>query len=200
MKFISSVELDNINGKDYLHFYLKPECSFEVTINGEEVSQNEIFIEAPSMSNKDVGDLRKVSSVIAKFEEIHNERISKELARLSEEERVKLFAAVKGLENDSEIKISGSQVSRDHMSAILRASKSYEHENSNFYTEFDRISYFMEQRLFRNLNDAMLKADFKLFDKLQGSKHFFLEEIFIEYVGFFFNHFPLESLSLLNKE
>lgn len=196
MNFISSCELENINGSEYLHLYLNQEASFLVKINGEDVEQNELYIKAPTMASKDVYDLRRCCATLSKFEDIHNEKISKELARLSDEERARLFSSFKEVEEKILEEIKPEDVARDHIRTILKASKALDIENTNFFTEFDRLASFLEQRLFRNLNGDLLKLNFSVFDKLLGSKQFFLEEIFVEYVGFFFSHFPLESLLL----
>ena len=199
MKYINSTETETIDGKEYLHLYLNPKYGFDVKINGEEMLVNEIFIQAPTMSTMDVGDVRKVSTVISKFEDIYNQDLQRQLLRLSEEDKIKLFSIAQEPEKILE-KVDPKLAVREHIGSILQISKSYESENSNFFTEFDKITYFLQKRLNRKLDDSLVKIDFSVFDKHLGLKQFILEEIFIEYVSFFFKHFPLESLLRASKE
>ena len=199
MKYINSTENETIDGKEYLHLYLNPKYGFDVKINGEEMLVNEIFIQAPTMSTMDVGDVRKVSTVISKFEDIYNQELQRQLIRLSEEDKIKLFSIAQEPEKILE-KVDPKLAVREHIGSILQISKSYESENSNFFTEFDKITYFLQKRLNRKLDDSLVKIDFSIFDKHLGLKQFIIEEIFIEYVSFFFKHFPLESLLRASKE
>lgn len=199
MKYINSTETETIDGKEYLHLYINPKYGFDVKINGEEMLVNEIFIQAPTMSTMDVGDVRKVSTVISKFEDIYNQDLQRQLLRLSEEDKIKLFSIAQEPEKILE-KVDPKLAVREHIGSILQISKSYESENSNFFTEFDKITYFLQKRLNRKLDDSLVKIDFSIFDKHLGLKQFIIEEIFIEYVSFFFKHFPLESLLRASKE
>jgi len=201
MRFISSSELDNIDGVEYLHIYLKPVAAFNIKVNGEELEQNEIYIKAPTMSSKDVYDISKCCTVFAKLEEVPNEKLTKELSKLSEEERAELFSNFKNIEETIKNEVKPEDIIKDHVRNILQSSKAYESGNSDFYTEFNKISYFLEQRLHHMIEKSLFKMDLSVFNKLlTADKHFLIEELFIEYVGFFFRHFPLENLSFQSKK
>jgi len=193
MSFITSSELDNIAGSEYLHIYLDPKYSFIAKINNEEVDQNEIFIKAPTMSSKDIFDVRRVSTVISKFEETQNEKLSKELARLTEEERARLFSSLKEIESSQEAPAKSQDFIKDHLKTIIKSSRSFEAEKESFFSEFDKITHFLETRTMRSLDSDLLPLNFSIFDKHLGLKQFIIEAIFVEYVSFFSKHFPLES-------
>lgn len=197
MRFINSSEIDNINGIECLHLYLKDDYSYKIKIDGEEVLQNEIYIKAPTMSNEDLSNIRKCSSVLSKFEEIQNEKTLKELSKLTHQERERLFSELKD-ENIDQIK--AEDVIRDHVSNLIKNSKSYETKESDYFQEFDKISHFLEKRLNRILDDQLYTINFSIFNEYLAVKQFIIEEIFIEYVAFFFKHFPLESLFTLTKK
>lgn len=198
--FINSSEIDNINGVECLHLYLKDEFSFSVKINDEEVLQNEIYIKAPTMSNEDISNIRKCASVLSKFEEIQNEKTLKELSKLSDQERQKLFADFENLQENNEEDIKTEEVIKDHIRSVLKNAKSYETKETDYFSEFDKIINFLEKRLNRNLDSQLYPINFSIFDKYLATKHFIIEEIFVEYVSFFFKHFPLESLLALAKK
>jgi len=200
MTFFTSVELDNREGVEYLHYFLDTKFSFKIKINGEEVDCNEIYIKAPTMAQKDVYDLRKCSLVIAKFEELNNEKLAKQFLGLTEEQKTNLFSSVKELEESKPSEKEAIEGAKSYIKGLLKSCKYYEVENSNFFSEFDKIIFFLEQRVYRDVNGALLKASFSLYDNLLAQKQFLLEEAFAEYVGFFFNHFPSESLAILNKK
>lgn len=200
MSFITSSELEQINDSEYLHIYLDPKYSFTIKINGEEVDQNEIYIKAPTMIAKDVYDVRKVSSVIAKFEDLQNEKLSKELARLTDEERARLFGSIKEIESSDKSDVDFKEAVKDHLKTLVKSSRSFELEKDSFFSEFDKISFFLEARLSRKMDDDLLPTKFSIFDKHLGSKQFIIEAIFFEYVSFFSKHFPLESLQYLQEK
>lgn len=197
MSYITSSELEHDNGSEYLHIYLDPQYGFTVKLNGEEISENELFIKAPTMTTKDVYDVRRVSSVVAKFEDIQNEKLSKELARLSDEERARLFSSIKDIEISDQSNIDFKEAVKDHLKNLVKSSRSFELDKDTFFSEFDKISHFLESRLSRKLEGNLIPCNFAIFDKYLGAKQFIIEAIFIEYVGFFSKHFPLESLQSL---
>lgn len=199
MKFINSSSVENINGKDCLHIFLKEEYSYPVKINDEEVLQNEIFIKAPTMSNEDVSNVRRCSSVFSKFEDIQNEKISKELSRLSQEDKERLFYEIENIK-ESEDESGPEEAIKNHVISVLKSAKSFESQDSNYYTEFDKISLFLNKRLNRCMDDEFYSIDFSIFDKHLALKQFIIEEIFIEYISFFFKHFPLESLLNMSQK
>lgn len=200
MTFFTSVELDNIDGIEYLHYFLNPKFSFKAKLNGEEIEQNEIYIKAPTMAQKDVYDLRKCSLVISKFEELNNDKLAKQFLALTEEQKSNLLGNVKELEDTKPSEQEAIEGAKSYIKGLLKSCKYYEVENSNYFTEFDKIIFFLEQRLHRDIEGSLFKASFTLFDNLLAQKQFLIEEIFAEYVGFFFNHFPSESLAILNKK
>ena len=193
MLFITTTELEQINDSEYLHIYLDPKYSFTIKINGEEVDQNEIYIKAPTMIAKDVYDVRKVSSVISKFEDIRNQKLTKELARLTEEEKIRLFGTVKEaqeeLESADKSDIDFTVLIKAHLEQVMKDSRSFELEKDSFFSEFDKISFFLESRLSRKMDNDLLPVNFTIFNKHLGLKQFIIEAVFLEYVGFFSKHF-----------
>ena len=202
MQYLSKTELETIGGQDYLHIYLKMENAFSFKLNNEDVEQNELFIKAPSMSNKDISDIRKCVLVIDKFEELEANKTAQELAKMKSEEREKLFEAIKEIQNSVKEESTDEQVRESvsaHIKNILKVGKTYETQDSDFFKEFDKVVYFLSQRLYRQLNDELFPCNFDIFNHLLGKKQFLIEEIFCEYVSFFFKHFPSESLILLSQ-
>lgn len=197
MQYILNSSLDNINGKECLHIFLNDKYSYNITINGEEIQQNEIYIKAPTLSNEDLSNIRRCSSVFSRFEEIYNNKIAKDIANLSDIERERIFSNFEEMETKKE-EVKTEDVIREHVSSVLKSAKSYVSKDENFYTEFDKITIFLEKRLNRIMDEELYPLSFSIFDKHLGAKQFIIEEIFVEYVSFFFKHFPLESL--LNLE
>ena len=83
---------------------------------------------------------------------------------------------------------------------MVKSSRSFESEKDSFFSEFDKISFFLESRLSRKIDNDLLPIKFFIFDKHLGSKQFIIEAIFFEYVSFFSKHFPLESLQYLQEK
>lgn len=205
-RYITSSEtqfIANERGEDieYLHLFLNPLCSFKTKLNGEELEENQIYIKAPTLSSADIYDIRKCSIVIAKFEEDKNNKTARELKNLKEEELEKLMNLFKDLDKNrkepSEEEIRSSY--RESMDQVFKASKSYQIEKDDFYTEFDKLTSFLQKRAFRMQDGSMLSLSFDAFNHLFAQKQFLLEAVFAEYVSFFSKHFPLESLSSISK-
>lgn len=200
-KFIISSDIDAVEGIEYLHLYLDPKFSFKIKLNGEEVEENQIYIKAPTLSSTDVYDIRKCSSVIAKFEEDKNNKMTRELKSLKEDELQKLMKLYEDVNKDkkelSEEDFKNS--CREHIQDILRSSKVYQLDKDDFYSEFDKLIHFLQKRAFRMFEGAMLPLPFEAFNHLFAQKQFLFEAVFAEYVSFFSKHFPLESLSLQNN-
>lgn len=138
MEFISSSELTNVEGVEYLRIYLKPNASFFPKINGEEVEQNELLIKAPTMSNLDVCDIKKCNGALAVFQDVYNEKLSKEFDKLSEDEKNRLQQSIKQSDESS---IKTEDLIKEHIRSLLDISQSCTERDK----EFDKISNFLEK-------------------------------------------------------
>lgn len=205
--FLKSSELERIGDKNYLRIFLDEKYPYKIKYNGDDVEILDFVFEEPSM--QDITDLKKLGISIEKlisYQDVKTIRIASmfsrgllDEARLSREEDE--FDKIEEEELSDE-KIEAKEKDRvkncrEFLANLLLKSNDFEDESSDFFLEMDKFFAFIDKKCGREHSNAIVhKASLSVLDKYHAISCFIKEEILIEYLSFFFIHFPSKSLHI----
>ena len=204
MSYITSSELHKTGDKNYLRIFLKPEFSYSIKADGEDQSFVELLFEEPNTSDiSQLKDLGIAIEKLASYDSIKSIRIantfskeSLELLRGQQEEETKELSDESKSEPTNEENILFSRL---FISDLLIRSADFQNDETDYFKELQKFINFVNSKSKRDINGIFANNDLSVFDKYNAKSIFIKEELIIEYVSFFFDHFPSRSLHMSLK-
>lgn len=209
--YLKSSELTNINGKNYLKIFLDAQYPYKVKVNGDEQDKYDILFKEPDAS--DLGELRKCSLAIEKLVNYRENKLIKSQAiwgsefiktimeSRSQENVIDPNAAQEQLEveeSDDSLDERLLEVHKGFISELLSLCSDYEDAESDYFIEVDKFFRLLEKKCYREFDDGICHStDLSVFDAHNATSHFIKEAILIEYIAFFFKHFPSKYLQAI---
>ena len=199
--FIKSSSVEKIGSKNYLQVFLESKYPYELTIEKKGVVTKkdafEWYFEEPTM--EDFSALENLSVSIEKFNSydsiksiqtssLFSKELLQEIAiyRLKQEpeQEISEDEAVEKLEID---KINSARIFIQSLFARTTDFKDYFQELRKFFD-------FIDSKSFRNYDGIMVNHSLSILDQYNATSRFIKEAIVVEYLAFFFTHFPSKSL------
>lgn len=201
--FIKSSSVEKIGSKNYLQVFLESKYPYELTIDKKGVVTKkdafEWYFEEPTM--EDLSSLQRLSISIEAFSSydaiksittssLFSEELLGQITQYhlkqkeSEEEILEEEEALEKLEID---KVNSSRI---FIKGLLARTSDFK----DYYLELKKFFDFLESKCFRNHDGIMINHSLGSLDKYNANSCFIKEAIVVEYLAFFFTHFPSKSL------
>lgn len=214
--YLKSSEIVKLNGKNYLRIYLKKEYPYSIKLDGNDVDMLSFVFREPEFS--DMGSLMNASLPLEKLYQYSH--IDKSIARaaLGTEDQLQdaqieiLEKKIQIKEDIHELSISDKEkleleqqdfIRRFMVFTLFNSSDLDQRPNggTDFFAEILKLFEFLDKVCFREHGDEIpLKTSLKVLDKFNGISLLIKQELLIEYLAFFFSHFPFRSLHMLLEE
>jgi len=197
--YLKSSQIEKIGDRNFVRIFLEKEYPYKITYNGNEIEVNNFVFEEPNAS--DVSALQKLSVSMEKLftyanvikslkimSYINQDRMDE--LNNSRDEEVETEAVTKKLTPEEKI-----DTTREFVSSILLKANDFENTETDYYQELGRFFNFVDSKCYREHDDGIpYKSSISLLDIYHAESCFIKEEIVIEYLSFFFAHFPSRSL------
>ena len=207
--YLKSSEIIKSNGKEYLQIFLNKEYPYSRTIETREgiasEDRYEIWLEEPNAL--DYRDLQRCSIILERFFNYKIQQETREYAMKGEEEWELLeWKKQKMKESNPEPKKEAEPTEEERidnrkqmLSIILTMCKTMRNDNilseeTDYYLELAKLFSFINKKLNIVESDLPFRASLDIFDKYKGKSYGIKEQILIEYISFFFAHFPSNSI------
>lgn len=204
--YLKSAELIKSQGKEYLQIFLNKDYPYsqEVeTSDGKRMEDRyEIWMEEPNAL--DARDLQRASIILERFFNYKIQQETKEYAMKGEEEwELMEWKRQRMTETQPVPKEPTEQERLDNrkqmLAIILTMCRTMRNDNmlaeeTDYYLELAKLFNIISKKLHIVEGDCPLRSNLDIFDKYKGKSYGVKEEILIEYISFFFAHFPSNSL------
>lgn len=191
--YIKTSELEKVGNKNYLRLFLDPKYSFIIKSDDKEKKVCELFFEEPNAH--DISQLRRLGVSLEKLTSYQSLKSIKSMNMFSKETLDEFIKNAK--ENKEELDQESDDVEscRSYITDLFTSCADFENDDTDYFKELNKFYNFLEAKMFRMESDVLLSSDFSIFGNLTVSNSSFVKEaIVIEYISFFFDHFPSKSL------
>lgn len=213
MNYITSAEVVNRDGKNYLQLFLNSKYPIIFKDKGIDREVLEIYFEEPNSG--DEIHLRRCSIAINKLYKYMDQFQSAAFLKQMPSDILEMFLQNKIAEKFDEAKeeiINKEVIEKElvedeeidevktnfnyrlFIAKLLNDCSDYENSDSDYFSEMDKFISLLNLKSKREFNNMLMPFDLSMLDKYQGESFFIKKAIISEYVGFFFQHFPSQYL------
>lgn len=197
---LKSAEISKLGEHNYLQVFLEKEFPYKIKHNGNEFDNYELLFREP-----DAGDMMQLKKLGVSLEKLHYYQYAKSIkianlfsreALASYHEQKEQQEAEETTKSEEEKVIDHTDNCREFISKVFGLASDFEDESTDYFQELEKFFSFVESKCFREQDGLAIKNSLSNLDQYKAKSYFIKEEIVIEYISFFFAHFPSKSLHI----
>lgn len=195
---LKSAEIIKLGEHNYLQVFLQKEYPYQIKHNGNEFDVYEFIFREP-----EAGDMLILKKLGISLEKLHSYQYAKsiKIANLFSKDSLAVYHENKEEQSEDAIDEEKKEVDyvancKDFISRIFGLAADFEDESTDYYQELEKFFNFVESKCYREQDGLAIRNSLSNIDKYKATSYFIKEEIIIEYISFFFAHFPSKSLHI----